>query len=144
MRVVVDTNVLVSGMLSGASPPAEVLQLILQGELRLLLDSRIIAEYDEVTSRPRFGFDPAERTALLNTLRAIATQVIAVPFRGPLPDPEDRMFVEVALGGRADAIITGNVRHFPIGRARLGVAILTPRQCLERLRSDPPRPTGRG
>ncbi|MBK8246613.1 MAG: PIN domain-containing protein [Gemmatimonadetes bacterium] len=42
--VVVDTNVLVSGMLSGASPPAEVLQLILQGELRLLLDSRIIAE----------------------------------------------------------------------------------------------------
>ena len=134
MRVVVDTNVVVSGMLSGASAPAEVLQLILQGELQLLLDSRIVAEYDEVTIRPRFGFHPVERRALLNTLRSVAEDVVAAPFVGGLPDPDDRMFVEVALGGRGDVIVTGNVRHFPLGRSRLGFAILTPRQLIERLR----------
>ena len=134
MRVVVDTNVLVSGMLSGASAPAEVLQLILHGELRLLLDSRIAAEYDEVTARAKFGLDPVERLALLITLRAIAEDVIAAPFKGSLPDPDDRMFVEVALGGRADALVTGNLRHFPLGRSRLGFDILTPRQLIERLR----------
>jgi predicted nucleic acid-binding protein len=44
------------------------------------------------------------------------------------------MFVEVAAAGRADALVTGNVRHFPIGRLRLGVSVVTPRQLIEGLR----------
>ncbi len=134
MRVVVDTNVLVSGMLSGASPPAEVLQLILHGDLTLLIDARIAAEYDEVTARARFGFDPAERGAFLKALYAIAEPVVATPIKARLPDPDDHMFMEVAVGGEAGALITGNVRHFPIGNLRLGVPVLTPRQFIDRMR----------
>ena len=51
MRIVLDTNVLVCGMLSGAGAPGEVLQLNLQGELHLLSDARILAEYDEVLAK---------------------------------------------------------------------------------------------
>lgn len=58
LRVVFDTNVVVSAMLTGGGTPDLALQLVLQGDAILLTDSRIMAEYDEVTSRPRFGFPP--------------------------------------------------------------------------------------
>lgn len=136
MRVVLDTNVLVSAMLSGASPPAEVLNLVLQGDLTLLADGRILAEYDEVTARPRFGFDDLERVALLRTIHAISVPVVAAPIRADLPDADDLKFLEVAISGRADVLITGNVRHFPVGRLRLGVRVMTPRQSMEKLRME--------
>jgi putative PIN family toxin of toxin-antitoxin system len=134
VRIVLDTNVLVSAMLSAGGAPDQVLQLVLQGELRLLVDSRIIGEYDEVTARSRFGFDASERRTLIETLGAIAEQVIAVPLSLTLPDPEDRAFAEVALAGKADAIVTGNVAHFKPKRGSLAVAVLSPRQLVDRLR----------
>ena len=137
MRVVIDTNVLVSGMLSGASPPAQILQFVLQGNLTLLIDGRIAAEYDEVTARARLGFDPVERQAFLQTLYAIAEPVVASPIKARLPDPDDHMFLEVAVGGKANALIAGNVRHFPVGRLRLGIPVLTPRQFVEQVRAIP-------
>lgn len=134
MRVVLDTNVLVSAMLSAGGTSDMVVQLVLQGELTLLADSRILAEYDEVTARPRFGFDDNERRALLDVLAELAEPVIARPTAISLPDPDDRVFVEVALAGGADALVTGNVRHFRPKNARLSVTVLTPRQIVDRLR----------
>ena len=134
MRIVLDTNVLVSAMLTGGGAPDQVLQLVLQGSATLLADSRIFAEYDEVTARPAFRFDPAERRVLLDTLEQIAEPVVAAPLRLALPDPEDRVFVEVALAGAADAIVTGNTRHFLPTRGTLGVPVLTPRQFVDRNR----------
>jgi putative PIN family toxin of toxin-antitoxin system len=134
MRIVLDTNVLVSAMLTAGGAPDTVLQLVLQGDLALLADSRILREYDEVTARARFGFNPVERQALLDTIEAIAMPVPALPLRLTLPDPDDRMFVEVARAGRADAIVTGNVAHFRPASGRLAVAVLTPRQAVDRMR----------
>ena len=134
MRVVLDTNVLVSAMLSGGGAPDMVLQLVLMGELTLLADSRILAEYDEVTARPRFGFDEEERRALLEVLADLAEPVIARPTALALPDPDDRVFVEVALAGGAEALVTGNARHFRPRGGRLSVPVLTPRQLVDRLR----------
>lgn len=134
MRIVLDTNVLVSAMLSGGGAPDMTLQLVLQGAVTLLADSRVLAEYDEVTARPRFAFDAAERRLLLETLGAIAEPVVARPLRLALTDPEDRVFVEVAVAGRADAIVTGNVRHFVLRRGKLTVPVLTPRQLVDRMR----------
>lgn len=134
MRIVLDTNVLVSAMLSGGGAPDMTLQLVLQGAVTLLADSRVLAEYDEVTARPLFAFDDAERRLLLDALAAIAEPVVAPPLRVALPDPEDRVFVEVAVAGRADAIVTGNVRHFVPRRGKLSVPVLTPRQLVDRLR----------
>lgn len=130
-----DTNVLVSAMLSGGGAADQVLQAALQGAVLLLADSRILAEHDEATTRPAFRFDEAERRALLDALERIAEPVVASPMRLSLPDPDDRMFVEVALAGRADAIVTGNTRHFVPRKGRLGITVLTPRQLVDRLRT---------
>jgi putative PIN family toxin of toxin-antitoxin system len=134
VRIVLDTNVLVSAMLTGGGAPDQALQLILQGSITLLADSRIFAEYDEVTARPAFRFDPGERRVLLDTLEQIAEPVVAAPIRLTVPDPEDRVFVEVALAGSADAIVTGNTRHFLPRRGTLGVPVVTPRQFVDRMR----------
>ena len=134
MRIVVDANVLVSAMISGSGAPYFVMQLVLQNAVTLLADSRIFAEYDEVTARPRFEFDSQERRTLLDILLSIAEPVIASPLRVSLPDPDDRIFVEVAIAGAADAIITGNTRHFIPKKGELSVPVLTPRQLVDRLR----------
>lgn len=134
MRIALDTSVLVSAMLSAGGAPDMVLQLALQGSITVFTDSRILAEYDEVTARPRFGFDDRERRQLLDTLGDLAELAIAQPLRLSLPDPEDRMFVEAAVAGGADAIVTGNVRHFRPRSGKLPVGVLTPRQAVDRLR----------
>jgi putative PIN family toxin of toxin-antitoxin system len=134
VRIVLDTNVLVSALLTGGGAPDLALQLVLQGEATLLADSRILAEYDEVTARPQFGFDPAERRIILDLLSSIAEPVLARPLRLSLPDPDDRVFVEVAIAGCADAIVTGNTRHFVPMKGALGVPVLTPRQLVDRFR----------
>jgi putative PIN family toxin of toxin-antitoxin system len=134
VRIVLDTNVLVSAMLTAGGTPDMVVQFVLHGELRLLLDSRIMAEYDEVTARPRFGFDPAERRFLLDTLTAISEPIVALPLKLTLPDPDDRVFVEVAVAGAADAIVTGNVAHFKPRSGAIVVKVLTARQVVDRMR----------
>ena len=134
MRVVLDTNVIVSALLTGGGGADMAVQLVLQGEATLLVDSRILAEYDEVTARPRFRFDDAERRIFLEVLNAIAEPVVARPLRLALPDPDDRMFVEVAIAGSADAIVTGNLRHFVPRRGKLAVPVLSPRAFVDRMR----------
>ncbi len=134
MRIVLDTNVLVSAMLTGGGTADFALQLVLQGTVVLLADSRILAEYDEVTARPQFKFDDKERRLLLGILTDLAEPVVARPLRLALPDPDDRVFVEVAIAGGADAIITGNLKHFVLKKGELLVPILTPRQFVDRMR----------
>lgn len=134
MRVVLDTNVIVSALLTGGGTADMAVQLVLQGAATLLADSRMLAEYDEVTARPRFGFGEAERRVFVDTSAAIAEPVVARPLRVALPDEDDRMFVEVALAGAADAIVTGNVRHFVPRRGTLGVQVWTPREFVDRMR----------
>jgi uncharacterized protein len=134
VRVVLDTNVLVSALLTGGGTADMAVQLILQGAATLLVDSRILAEYDEVTARPRFGFAETERRAVLEVLELIAEPVVARPLRLTLPDPDDRVFVEVAIAGRADVIVTGNVKHFVPRRGSLDVKVQSPREFVDAMR----------
>ena len=129
MRVVVDTNVLISALLKPGSVPDRALEGLLGGAAVLLYDARIEAEYREVTARRKFRAVPRERIAAL--LEAIAQRgecLQDVPaWDGPMSDEDDRMFVEVALAGRADAVVTGNAKDFPTGEA---FAIWSPAECL--------------
>ncbi|MBI3608465.1 MAG: putative toxin-antitoxin system toxin component, PIN family [Nitrospirae bacterium] len=130
MILVLDTNVVVSAFLSPHGPPARLVDAAIAGHLALALDARLLAEYRDVLTRPEFGF-PAEDVALV--LSAIAQQAVAVtasPLAGRLPDRDDEPFLEVALAARADALVTGNIRHFPV-RARAGQRVLSPRDCYE-------------
>lgn len=133
MRIVLDTNVLLSAVLTPQGVPAQVLMLTLAGELTLLFDERVLEEYREVLSRPRFEIPPAKADEILRQLEADGERVAAAPVELTLPDPDDRAFVEVALSGHADALVTGNTRHFP---PDLGIVVLSPRALLERIDSQ--------
>lgn len=129
MRVVVDTNVVISGMLSAFGPPGQILRAALAGKLTLLLDARLLAEYREVAARGKFPFSPEETDLIIAGLFDSGELIAAPPCTAKLPDPDDVMFYEVAVTGKADYLITGNLKHFPLARPK--VHIVTPRQFID-------------
>ncbi len=135
MRIVLDTNVLVSGLLSPHGTPGEIVRLAAAGELTLCLDARIPSEYREVLRRPAFAFDAHLVDVLLEQLERTGLPVTALPLAAPLPDPDDEAFLAVAASAHAAALVTGNLRHFP-PHLRQGVRVATPAELVEMLRSD--------
>jgi len=135
MRVVLDTNVLVSGLWSPFGPPGRIVNLVATGTLPLILEERILAEYREVLARREFAFEPEFVESLFVQILATSEFVLAEPLPERLPDPKDDVFLAVALSAHADFLVTGNLRHFP-PRARHGVAVVSPREFLEVLRGQ--------
>ena len=133
MRVVIDSNVVVSAMLSPHAPPAQVVRLALQGDLGLIHDDRILAEYREVLSRPKFDFDAEDVRAMLEGIEWIGETVFASPLSVELPDADDLPFLEAAAAARADALVTGNTRHYRPVKGRHDVRVLAPRELLDLL-----------
>ena len=133
MRVVLDTNVPVSGLLSATGPPAWIVEAVLAGELELALDMAIREEYEDVLRRPEFRFEAAQIDSILGTIDRFAFLATAVPpCPEPLPDPDDEPFLAVAAA-TGSVLVTGNVKHFP-PRSRRGVRVQTPRDFVDRLR----------
>jgi putative PIN family toxin of toxin-antitoxin system len=113
MRIVLDTNVLISALLNPNGHPASIINLILSDELILLFDNRIMDEYRQVLSREKFNFDAALYEPLLDYISDNGIFVVAQPFKSPHVDKDDAAFYEVALSAQADWLITGNTKHFP-------------------------------
>ncbi len=115
IRAVIDTNVLVSGLLSPAGNEALIVLAIHQGFVRPCLSEPIIAEYAAVLARPKFAFPPEEIEAVLAMLQG--TGEIFRPEESPVvsPDPADTKFLHCAQAAMADFIVTGNKRDFPDG-----------------------------
>lgn len=133
VRIVLDTNVVVSGLLSATTPPGRVVESAFSGDLVLLYDERMLEEYTDVLARPRFRFDPRDIGWFLTVVR-LGESVVAPPLPLTVPDPDDLKFVEVAVAAGADAIVTGNARHFKLAEGRLAVPAVTPRRLIEMLR----------
>ncbi len=130
MRIVLDTNVLVSGVLSASGPPGWILEAVLAGDLELAVDMAIRQEYAEVLTRPEFALLRVQLDKLLAALDRCAFWVAGVPpWPVPLPDPDDESFLAVAAAS-ASVLVTGNLRHFPAA-SRRGVVVLTPREFKE-------------
>jgi putative PIN family toxin of toxin-antitoxin system len=128
---VLDTNVLVSGLLSPSGPPGRLVDVLLGRRLRLALDDRIEAEYREVLARPKLGIEPIRRDAFLAILQ-FQEHVIALPWPHQVPpDEDDAVFLEVAAQTPTRMVVTGNLRHFP-PRCRGPVTVLSPRAAWER------------
>ncbi len=135
MRVVLDTNVVVSGLLRPLGPPARVLSFIPEARIHPVTDGRVIDEYRDVLARPRLKIAPAIATEWLQRFADVAEPILvdqetAVRLKGVvLPDPDDRLFIEVARSAAVDAVVTGNTAHFPRVVLR-PVRVLTPRELL--------------
>ena len=125
MKVVIDTNVIVSGLLSPYGHSAQILQLIITGKIDICYDARILVEFYEVLDRPKFKFKKEHVSVLLREIKLIGESSPSFPLPQSLPDPDDDMFLEIALTCNADCIITGNVKHFP-KKLCLGVKVFTP------------------
>lgn len=130
MRIVLDTNVLVSALLTHAGKPWRILALVFAGGLTVLYDDRILSEYGEVLGRKNFHFDASEVQSVLNYIERAGERVVAEHAQVVMRDPSDIPFLEVAITGQAEVLVTGNRRDFPEPCA---VPILSPAELLERL-----------
>ncbi len=137
MRVVLDTNVLVAGLLSATGPPGWIVEAVLAGHLEPAFDGAIQQEYEEVLKRPEFRFPSARIDDILAALDQFGFVVAAPPpWPTPLPDPDDEPFLSVAAAS-ASVLVTGNLRHFPL-RVRGDVTVFSPRELMDRLRLNKP------
>ncbi|MDZ4170250.1 MAG: putative toxin-antitoxin system toxin component, PIN family [Coriobacteriia bacterium] len=134
MRIVLDTNVLVSGLLSPFGPPGEILRMVTSGAVTLCVDARLLTEYAQVLARPRFGFDSDAVSALLYFIEHSSVTGAAEPLVVRLPDEDDEPFLEVAIACSARHLVSGNLVHFP-AEARCGASVLSPREFLDSYRS---------
>jgi uncharacterized protein len=130
MIIVLDTNVIVSGVLKPHSKAASILRLVADGAIQLAYDLRILYEYREVLTRSEFGFSREDIEMILLQIEQEGLLVSAKPIKWRLSDPDDEPFLEVALAAGAVAMVTGNKRHFA-RRDFEGIKILSPAEFLE-------------
>ena len=129
MNIVLDTNVLVAGLLSPFGPCGEIVRMVSSGKVALSVDARILSEYDEVLHRPKFKFEEDKVNALLDQIERRGHKVASSPLLHTLPDPDDRPFLEVAIGDQVACLVTGNQSHFP-PKLRMGVRVLSPNEFI--------------
>lgn len=129
--VVVDTNVLVSALGFGG-PPLDTVLRVLQPGYRILVSSDTLDELSRVMEYDRLPFTAEERGRYLDILRREAT--VVVPGTQPSVidrDPDDNMFLAVAIEGGADFIVSGDDHLLSLGRYR-SIEIVTPAEFLSR------------
>jgi putative PIN family toxin of toxin-antitoxin system len=129
VKVVLDTNVVVSAHLASQGYPRFVLDLGLAGKVRIYLSPSILTEYEAVLRRPRFAIDPKLITASLRSLKRRAKLVHPTQTVTASPDPDDNRFLECAEKASADYLVTGNKRHFPTRWQ--GTRVVSPREFIE-------------
>lgn len=140
MRVVLDTNVLVAATLSPFGASFQILTLVPQRRFAPLLSVALMLEYEEVLKRDdmraQSHLTVEEIDVLLDMFAAVGTPCTpCFQWRPQLPDPDDEMVLELAVNGRAEAIVTVNTRDFLPAARTFGVEVLRPGEFLRRLRS---------
>jgi putative PIN family toxin of toxin-antitoxin system len=132
LRLVIDTNVLVSALLSSTSLPAHLVVLWREGRFDLLTSSDQLDELMRVTRYPRIRerLVPALAGRLINEIRALAVVVTDLPVVTLSPDPYDNYLLATALAGSADFLVTGDKRDLLPFRLFEGTRIVTVRDFL--------------
>ena len=132
MIIVLDTNVLVSGMINPTVPPGRIVDLLRSGILELAVDDRILLEYSEVIRRPFLSqyIKSVEADHIIEYLRGNSEYILSTRQINKLPDAGDVPFLEVALEAGVP-LVTGNLQHYP-PQKRHGVTIETPADSLKR------------
>jgi uncharacterized protein len=142
MRVVLDTNVLVSALLVEASLPAQVLTLWRAGRFTLLTSTQQLDELRQVTRYPklRSRLTPALAGRLINELRQVAVLIQDLPLVDVSPDPYDNYLLAMASGGEAEYLVTGDKQDVLSLERYLDTRILSVRNFLTLIQALPMRP----
>ena len=112
MRVILDTNILVSGLISEHGAPAQLLNAWADKAFLLITSSMQIAELHAVTHRPtvRPLITPSHTGRFINDLQRFATVLDRLPVVDRSPDPNDNFLLAMADAGTADYLVTGDKR----------------------------------
>jgi putative PIN family toxin of toxin-antitoxin system len=140
MRAVLDTNVIVSAVLSAGSPPDSVLRAWRKEAFQLVSSAPLLRELETVLKRDhiagRLGWSPSERRAFIADLREGA--IVVIPEKKMevvLADPSDNKVLEAAVAGHADYIVSGD-QHLLSLKTYDGVQIVTPARFVAILVAD--------
>ena len=113
LRLVIDTNVLISAAIKPAGLQRTVLLLAITRPARLYVSRPILEEYREVLGRPELRIRKGLRQQLLQLIKNHSHTVVPTCRLDVTSDPDDNMFLECADAARADYLVTGNQKHFP-------------------------------
>lgn len=139
MKLVVDTDVIVSAMRSPSGASAALLALLLQKKAHMLVSVAMALEYEAVCmmAEHRLAAD-ADEKQVRNLLNAVMDVIVPVEvhyqWRPQLADAGDEMVLEAAVNGQADAIVSFNHRDYRTAPGRFGIEILSPAEALRRIR----------
>jgi putative PIN family toxin of toxin-antitoxin system len=140
VRCVLDTNVVVAAMRSPAGASAALLVAARSSALTILVSVALALEYEATCRLPEHrtaaGLSPGEVDVFIDGVLALAEPVEPhFLWRPQLRDPADELVLEAATNGRADAIVTFNIRDFGVVPARFGLDVMRPGQALQRIAS---------
>jgi len=126
MKIVLDTNVLVSGLINANGFPGRIVDLVRNNILQLVIDSRIMEEYSDVLNRDKFKsyFSKYDVEIFLDFIWHTSYHTISSILISDFPDKGDIPFLEIALTEKA-ILVTGNSKHFSVELSH-GCSILTP------------------
>ena len=128
LRLVIDTNVVVSAALHPKGLPRTILLLAMTKPARFYVSRAILEEYSDVLARPGLNIRKGFRQQLLQLIRNRSHAVVPTRRLEVTSDPDDNIFLECADAARADYLVTGNLKHFP--RFWKATKIITPREFI--------------
>ncbi|WP_295454540.1 putative toxin-antitoxin system toxin component, PIN family [uncultured Thiodictyon sp.] len=139
MRVVLDTNVLVAGLRSRNGAGFQILSMLPERRFLPLLSVPLVLEYEAVLKRDQqisaHGISPGDIDALLDVWIACCDPVrLYYLWRPQLSDNDDEMVLETAINGRANGIVTYNLRDFDPAARKFGLSVYRPAHFLDTLR----------
>ena len=134
-----DTDVVVAAMRSPSGASAAILRSVREDAAGLLLSVPLALEYESICTQAEHllaaGLSEREAGAFVNAVIDM-TEPVAMHFlwRPQLRDPNDEMVLEAAVNGRADAVVTFNLKDFGDAPHRFGVELMLPRVAIQRIR----------
>lgn len=125
---VIDTNVLISAVISKKSDAAtvKVLRKVFDGSICPIYNSKILEEYNEVLRRPKFHLQEQTITVAISAIKQFGVELNPTTSSEIMIDEDDRIFLDTAIAFEGSFLVTGNMKHFP----NLPI-VVSPKQMLD-------------
>lgn len=133
MQIVLDTNVLVSGLLKRYSKPEQIIDAILMRKIHLVIDERVFKEYQDVLHRPKLNIPKDRADAVLSFIAFSSVWIECTPVnfsQYEIIDEGDIPFAELAINKNV-ILISGNFKHFQYLQ-RFNIQVLSPDEFLSK------------